>query len=96
MTIEQIARYLMGSGAGVLAFWILEQIPQFSILTKKQKRFVSLAATAILGAFGGLILVGVGAHPNPLDIVGWVTLIVESGAAAVIAGHTAHGLTLKE
>ena len=79
-------------GAGVLAFWLLENVAALAALEPKLKRLVAFGLSALIAVLAFLAMVGMGYTPSPENWRAWVEALF--GVAAVAAGlsQILHGL----
>ena len=79
-------------GAGVLAYWLMENVSALAALEPKLKRLVAFGLSALIGVLAFLAMVGMGYQPAPADWRAWVEALF--GVAAVAAGlsQILHGL----
>ena len=80
-----------GGGAGILAFWLMENVKGLCDLGAEYKRYASLLLAGLLaaGAFGASV--GLGYAVNPSDWQGWLESVFAVVAVAVGLSQVVHG-----
>jgi hypothetical protein len=103
VTLREGLLWLMGVGAGVLAFWVLERLETsvtprlaglrrwFIELTAEDKRYAAFGLTAVIAVLAYLLtlLMGYGLAPGAWRA--WVEELFSVVAAAIVASQVAHG-----
>ena len=103
MTLREGLLWLMGAGAGVLAFWALYRLEtsvtprlawlrqRFLDLASEDKRYAAFALTALIAVCAYLLtlVMGYGTAPGPWRE--WVEELFSVIAAAIVASQVAHG-----
>jgi len=84
--------WVLTPGAGVLAYWLMENVQFLVDLEARLKRFVAFGLSAVLGILAFLAMVGMGYQAVPVDWRAWVEALF--GVAAVAGGlsQILHGL----
>ncbi len=89
--LREILVWVTTAGAGVLAYWLVEEVAWLAQLAPKAKRFASFGLTAILAlAAWGVQLVMAYAE-TPVGWRAWVEAVVAIVAAAIVVAQGVHG-----
>ncbi len=83
-------KLIVGAASGVITSRILALFPQFALLQKEQKEFLSALLTGALGGILAFLLPWAGVIPMPTEPVQWTTLIIKGILAAFSGGELAH------
>ena len=80
-----------GGGAGVIAYFLMEEIPALTYLEPKPKRYMSLALAAVIAMLGYMGMVALNYMPQPESLQGWIeglfsVIGVSSGLGQIIHG----------
>lgn len=100
MTLREGLLWLMGAGAGVLAFWLLDRMEAsdstwferwFVALSAEDKRYAAFGLTGLIAVAAYLLtlLMGYSAPPGPWRA--WVEELFTVVASAIVASQVAHG-----
>lgn len=91
--LQQIILYLSaGGGAAVVAYWLLENIPQLVALAPKAKRIVSLALAATIAMLAYGAAVGLSYTEAPVNVQALIEALFAIAFLAVGGGQALHGL----
>lgn len=90
--LSDLLMWATTAGAGVLAYFLMDEIAALIVLGPKLKRFVSFAMTGIiaLAAWGLQILMAYA--EAPVGWRSWIEAIVSIVAAAIVVAQGVHGL----
>ncbi len=89
--LSDILLWVTTAGAGVLSYWLMEEIEALAALAPKLKRFVSFGLTGVIAlAAWGLQLV-MAYVPAPVGWRSWVEAVVAIVAAAIVVAQGVHG-----
>jgi hypothetical protein len=84
--------WVLTPGAGVLAYWLMENVPALVNLDAKLKRFAAFGISALLGILAFLAMVGMGYEAVPVDWRAWVEALFAVAAVAGGLSQVLHGL----
>ena len=87
---EVLAWIVTGPGAGIAAYWILEEFGE-SIEPERTKRRVALALTAAIAAACAGASVWMGYMPTPETAQGWVGIVGSAIAVSFGMSQMIHG-----
>lgn len=90
---EFVAWLLSGGGAGVVAFWLVGNVPFLEELKPDFKRYVSFALTGAVAVLVWLFCLWMTWVKVPGDAQAWVEAIISVIGTAVITGQLIHGAT---
>ena len=106
MTLREGLLWLMGAGAGVLAFWVLERVEHsapdgpawflrlrtwYLSLGAEDKRWTAFAVTGLIAVVAWLLALAMGYSQTPGPWRAWVEEIFTVVASAIVASQVAHG-----
>lgn len=82
---------LQGGGAGIVTYWLMENLPFLVSLSSESKRYVSLLLTGVLsiGAFGIAVVLGYVAQPETAKV--WIEAVFSVVAVALNFSLLIHG-----
>jgi len=80
-----------GGGAGVVAYYLMEKVKQLANLNPEVKRYVSLAAAAVLAMAAFVVTVFLGYTPQPADAQGWLESLFAVAFLATNLSQIIHG-----
>lgn len=85
-----------GGGAGIISWWLFEQLVKNKTINKMKKEWKRFWAV-ILAIFIGGIVAYVGSllniYPLPESLEAWLDLLIKIGLLAAAASQLAHGFT---
>lgn len=87
---EVLAWIVSGPGAGIAAYWILEEFGE-SLQPERTKRRVALALTAIIAMLCAGASVWMGYIPTPETAQGWVGVMGSAIAVSFGMSQMIHG-----
>ena len=85
-----------GGGAGIISWWLFEQLVKTKTIKKMKKEWKRFWAVIFAVIIGGIVAyVGslLNIYPLPEDLEAWFDLLVKIGLLAVAANQLAHGFT---
>jgi hypothetical protein len=105
MTFREGLLWLMGAGAGIVAFYLLDRLERsatfsqpwqrlrnwFALLAPEDKRWVAFAVTGLLAIIAYLLTLLMAYNAPPGDWRAWVEELFAVVAAAIIASQVTHG-----
>jgi len=91
MTLVEALTWLMSGGAGVVVYWLMENVAALEELSAAGKRYASLGLSVGLPVAAWLGLVGLGYAPAPETWQGWVEQVFGLAAGALLVGQGIHG-----
>ena len=84
--------WVLTPGAGVLAYWLMENVPFLVNLEARLKRFAAFGLSAAFGILAFLVMVGMGYEAVPVDWRAWVEALFSVAAVAGGLSQILHGL----
>lgn len=91
ITLREGIMWLIGPGAGVLAFFIIEHWAILASLAPEIKRYVSWAITGGLAILAYCAGIGMLYFPMPADWRSWVETLFLVAASAIAVASVLHG-----
>lgn len=80
-----------GGGALLIAYQITERWPWATQLDPEPRRWAANAIAGVFGMLAWLLQMGLGAHPQPTDWQGWVSVLSLAFITAGWLGDKVHG-----
>lgn len=80
-----------GGGAGVLAYFLMEKVPELQQAQPEYKRYISLALAAVLSMAAFAVAVAFGYHAEPASEQGWFEALFAVAFIATGLGQVIHG-----
>lgn len=89
MELSDFLLWMVGPGAGVIAFLLIEEVPYLATLKPKIKYLAGLAVPGVLAALGYLGMVAMGYSTTPGDAKTWIEalFLVCSGPVVSQVAH---------
>lgn len=84
--------WVLTPGAGILTYWLMENVPVLAALEAKLKRFVAFGLSALIAVLAFLAMVGMGYQPAPADARAWIEALFSVAAVAAGLSQVLHGL----
>jgi hypothetical protein len=91
MELKTLLLWLCSTGAGVVAFWVMERLAWFSVLAPESKRIWSIVLTALVAILAWSCQMALGYIAMPVGWVAWVESLASVAAVAFTASQIAHG-----
>jgi hypothetical protein len=103
MTMREGLLWLMGAGAGILAFYLLDRLERsitprlwrvrawILLLSPEDKRWLAFALTGLIAILAYLVTLVMAYGAPPGDWRAWVEELFAVVAAAIIASQVTHG-----
>jgi len=79
-----------GTGAGVVAYWLMEQVPGLAGLGSELKRYVALGLASLLACGAYVASVGLAYAEGPVGWQGWLEALVGVAWLAVVVSQSMH------
>ena len=89
--LREILVWATTAGAGVLAYWLVEEVDWLAKLAPKTKRFASFGLTAVLALAAWGIQLVMAYVPPPVGWRAWVEAVVAIAAGAIVVAQGVHG-----
>ena len=83
--------FVAGGGAGVVSYWLMENVSQLKALASEYKRYASVALSAILAMAAYALAVGLNYQASPGDLQGWLEALFAAASVAVGLSQVIHG-----
>lgn len=83
ISLQDVLQWVISGGAGVIAYWLMENISYLKNLAPEAKRYVALAIAIALAVLGYFAQVAMGYQVAPQDARGWIEALF---AVAGVAG----------
>jgi len=90
--LREILVWVTTAGAGVLAYWLVEEIEWLARLSPKAKRFASFGLTAAIALAAWGIQLAMAYVQAPVGWRAWVEAIVSIAAASIVVAQGVHGV----
>lgn len=91
MELKDVLLYVTTVGAGLLAFWLIENVAWFATLSPRARRIAAYALAAAIGIAAWLVGIAMLYTPTPLGWRAWVEGAVAVGMVASGLGQLLHG-----
>ena len=92
MELQEVLVWLLqGGGAGVVTYWLMENLPFLVNLTSENKRYASLVLTAALSIGAFLIAVALRYEAQPETLKAWLEAVFRVVAMALNLSLVIHG-----
>jgi len=88
---EVLKWFVAGGGAGIVGYWLMENVPQLKGLAAEYKRYASVALSAVLAMVAYSAAVALGYQANPGDLQGWMEVLFAAASVAVGLSQVIHG-----
>ena len=82
---------LSGGGAGIIAYWLMENLAFLVQLPSQHKRYASLVIASGLAVLGYLASVGMGYQPMPETVKAWIEVLFSVIGVAIGLSQFIHG-----
>jgi hypothetical protein len=83
-----------GGGAGIVSWWLFEQLTKTKSMKKMKKEWKRFWAVVLAIIIGGAVAYGgslINIYPRPESLEAWLDLLVKIGLLAAAANQLAHG-----
>lgn len=103
MQLHEVLTWLMGAGAGVVAFFIIDRVELSSAawlasikgwllaMESSNKRWFAYILAGVIAVAAYLVSVVLQADASPGGIREWIKVILEVAIVAIVASQIAHG-----
>ena len=92
MSLQELLTWILsGGGAGVIAYWAMENLAFLVMLAPQYKRYTSLTLAACLAVVGYLAAVGMGYQVGPETAKGWIEALFSVIGVAIGLSQLIHG-----
>ena len=90
--LSEILVWVTTAGAGVLAYWLMEEIDWLAQLAPQPKRFVSFALTGAIALAAWGVQIVMAYAQAPVGWRGWIEAAIAIAAAAIAVAQGVHGV----
>ncbi len=91
MELSAFLPWLTTVGAGLLAYWLINEIPQFSQQSPVAKRRLAYVLSAVIAILAYLAMVGMQYTPAPETWRAWIESLFLVGTGAFGLSQLVHG-----
>lgn len=84
-------RWLLEGGAGVVAYWFMENIPRLAALPAESKRYAAIMLSAVLGMATYALMIILQYQSAPTDWRAWAEGLFAAAFLSVSAAQIIHG-----
>ena len=91
-TLLGLLTWLLTPGAGIAAYWLIEEIPQLKQLLPKTKRYTAYALSSLIAVASYLFMVAMQYRPVPEDWRQWVEVLSSVALVASGVSQLLHGV----
>jgi hypothetical protein len=91
LALKDVLLVLMAAGSGGLVYWLMETAAWLKALPADQKRYASLALSALVPVLAWLGGVGMAYWAAPSTWRAWVEAIFAVAAGGILTSQTLHG-----
>lgn len=89
--LREILVWVTTAGAGVLAYWLIDNVAWLAQLAPRAKRFAAMALTGAIALAAWGVQLAMAYVPAPVDWRGWVEAAVAIVAVAFAVSQGIHG-----
>lgn len=91
MELREVLSALISGGAGVVVYWLMENIRWLADLRPDLKRYASLGLAMAIPVAAWLIMVLLGYMPAPATWQGWIEAIFAMATGTLVVSQGLHG-----